>query len=67
MADKRFVEAEEWISQVLDSDIDNQEALVIKGAIALENASSNKPRSVRSMSSNLMNGQRKRRCCWGWP
>lgn len=36
VADKRFVEAEEWISQVLNSDIDNQEALVIKGAIALE-------------------------------
>lgn len=36
VTDKRFAEAEEWIGQVLDSDIHNQEALVIKGAIALE-------------------------------
>ena len=36
VADKRFNEAEELIAQVLDSDIHHQEALVIKGAIALE-------------------------------
>ncbi|TNV20863.1 chemotaxis protein CheR [Buttiauxella sp. B2] len=36
VADKRFAEAEDWISQVLTIDIHHQEALVIKGAIALE-------------------------------
>lgn len=36
VADKRFSEAEELIGQVLNSDIHNLEALVIKGAIALE-------------------------------
>lgn len=36
VADKRFSEAEELIGQVLDSDVHHQEALVIKGAIALE-------------------------------
>ncbi|UNK62152.1 CheR family methyltransferase [Buttiauxella ferragutiae] len=36
VAEKRFSQAEEWISQVLDCDIHHQEALVIKGAIALE-------------------------------
>lgn len=36
VAEKRFAQAEEWINKVLDCDIHHQEALVIKGAIALE-------------------------------
>jgi len=36
VAEKRFAQAEEWITKVLDCDVHHQEALVIKGAIALE-------------------------------
>ncbi|WBM71408.1 chemotaxis protein CheR [Buttiauxella sp. WJP83] len=36
VSEKRFAQAEEWITKVLDCDIHHQEALVIKGVIALE-------------------------------